>query len=89
MGNAIIEAFEREGVVVPLSLEKGHFCTAAVDNIDVDPKSSHSNVTKNTAWKIWQVFPEVNETFATLSDEPTEDCLRNALPLIERFVILF
>ena len=53
-----------------------------------DQVSFFSNVTKNTAWKIWQVFPEVNETFATLSDEPTEDCLRNALPLIERFVIL-
>ena len=53
-----------------------------------DQVSFFSNVTKNTAWKIWQVFIDVNETFATLSDEPTEDSLRNALPLIERFVIL-
>ena len=40
-----------------------------------DLVSFFSNVTKNTAWKIWQIVPEVNETFATLSDEPTEDSL--------------
>ena len=40
VGNIAIETFERDGVVVPLSLELGLFCTTAVDNIDVNPTSS-------------------------------------------------
>ena len=59
MGNA--EAFEREGVVVPLSLEKGHFCIAAVDNIDVDPKSSHSRTS-------------LHGTAASINTHPNLDC---------------
>ena len=40
MGNRAIEMHEREGVVAPISLRFGLFTTAAVDNIDVNPKSS-------------------------------------------------
>ena len=53
-----------------------------------DQVSFFAHVSKQTAWKIWQVFPEANETFAKLSDEPTEECLRETLPLVERFVII-
>ena len=53
-----------------------------------DQVSFFAHITKKTAWKMWQVFPEVNESFAKLSNEPTEETLRESLPVIERFVIL-
>ena len=40
MGNTAIESYETTGVVAPVSLKRDLFCTAAVDNIDVNPKSS-------------------------------------------------
>ena len=40
MGNAVIDMNEREGVVLPMSLEIGLFSTASIDNIDVSTKSS-------------------------------------------------
>ena len=40
LGNAAIDTFQRDGVVVPVSLQKGLFCSSAIDNIGVNPKSS-------------------------------------------------
>ena len=45
LGNSSIDTFERDGVVVPVSLEKGLFCTSEIDNIDVDPRSAHAKST--------------------------------------------
>ena len=42
MGNTAIETYEKEGVIAPMNLRLGLFSTAAVDNIDVNPKSSTS-----------------------------------------------
>ena len=39
LGNSAVDTFERDGVVVPLFLEKYLFCTTAVDNIDINPSS--------------------------------------------------
>ena len=43
LGNSAINTFERDGVVVPLFLEFGLFCTTALDNIDHNPTSATSN----------------------------------------------
>ena len=40
VGNAAIDTFERDDVVAPMCLQKGLFCTSAIDNIDINPKSS-------------------------------------------------
>ena len=40
MGNTVIEASERAGMVLPMSLKLGVFSTASVDNIDVEIQSS-------------------------------------------------
>ena len=42
MGNTLIEASERDGMVLPVSLKLGVFSTASVDNIDVEIQSSLS-----------------------------------------------
>ena len=42
LGNASIDTFEQNGVVVPLYLEKKLFCTSAIDNIDINPKAVHA-----------------------------------------------
>ena len=38
MGNTVIEANEKDGVVFPMNLKLGVFSTVSVDNIDVDIK---------------------------------------------------
>ena len=42
MGNTVIEANERDGMVLPMSLKLGVFSTASADNIDVEIQSSLS-----------------------------------------------
>ena len=42
MGNTVIEAKERDGMVLPMSLKLGVFSTASVDNIDAEIQSSLS-----------------------------------------------
>ena len=37
---------------------------------------------------MWQVFPEINDVFAKLSEEPSAEVFRQTLPIVERFVIL-
>ena len=45
MGNTVIEANERDDVVLPINLKLGVFSTASVDNIDVNIQSSLSTTT--------------------------------------------
>ena len=59
------------------------FCFTGCDQVSV-----FSHVSKKTAWKVWQVFPEINDVFAKLSEEPSDEVIRQTLPIIERFVIL-
>ena len=40
LGNASIDTFKRDGVVVLVNLRKCLFCTSAVDNIDINSRSS-------------------------------------------------
>ena len=42
MRNTVIEASERDGMVLPMSLKSGVFSTSSVDNIDVEIQSSLS-----------------------------------------------
>ena len=42
LGNTVIEANERDGLVLPMNLKLGFFSTASVDNIDVNIQSSVS-----------------------------------------------
>ena len=53
-----------------------------------DQVSFFAHVSKATAWKVWNLFPEVDEIFATLSNRPTEADIKDAMPLLERFVVL-
>ena len=58
MGNTLIEANERDGVVIPMNLKKGVFSTASVDNIDVDTKATLSTTS-------------LHGTAASLNQHPT------------------
>ena len=40
LGEAVISRYVEEGVVCPLKLRKGLFCTSALDNIDHNPSST-------------------------------------------------
>ena len=53
-----------------------------------DQVSFLSGITKNAAWKLWNVFDEVTGIFRILSNKPTEVDVQNATSLLERFVIL-
>ena len=53
-----------------------------------DQNSFLSQVTKNSAWKLWQVFPAVTEAFTKLSDQPSLDVVNDVFPVIERFTVL-
>ena len=53
-----------------------------------DQVSFFAHVTKATAWKVWKVFPEVNQTFATLSNKPMDSNIEKAMPLLVRLVVL-
>ena len=53
-----------------------------------DQVSFFAHVSKATAWKVWKVFPEVNQTFATLSNKPLDSDIEKAMPLLERLVVL-
>lgn len=53
-----------------------------------DQVSFFAHVSKKTAWKVWEVFPSVSEAFASLSNQPTEAAIEEALPILERFVVL-
>ena len=53
-----------------------------------DQVSFFGHVSKATAWKVWNLFPDVNDTFATLSYLPSDTDISDAMPLLERFVVL-
>ena len=59
MGNTVIEAIERDGIVPPLSLQLGVFSTASVGNIDVEIQSSLSATS-------------LHRTAASINQHPTE-----------------
>ena len=53
-----------------------------------DQFSFLANVSKKIAWKIWDVFPNVNKAFATLSNHTTDNDIHEAMSILKRFVIL-
>ena len=59
MENTVIEASERDGMVLPMSLKLGVFSTASVDNIDVEIQSSLSTTS-------------LHGTTASINQHPTE-----------------
>ena len=59
MGNTVIKANERDGMVLPMSLKLGVFSTASVDNIDVEIQSSLSTTS-------------LHGTAASINQHPTE-----------------
>ena len=71
MGNTMISAHKKEGVVLPRNLRTGIFSTASVDNIDVNTKSStvHTSL-HGTAASINQHLTEGHK--GTKRDIPTE-----------------
>ena len=69
----------------PLKLEGLRFFMAVTS---CDPVSILAHVSKATAWKVWELFPEVNEAFSLLSNRPLEQDIEKAMPLLERFVVL-
>ena len=75
--DVVLDPIKRKGL-------RFFFCFTGCDQV-----SFFENVSKQTAWKVWQVFPQISEVFAKLSNEPTEELMRETLPIIERFVILF
>ena len=59
MGNTLIKANERDGMVLPMSLKLGVFSTASVDNIDIEIQSSLSTTF-------------LHGTAASINQHPTE-----------------
>ncbi len=53
-----------------------------------DTVSSFSGRGKKTAWEIWNVFPDVTDTFAALMEQPEQSDVDAALTTLERFVVL-
>ena len=50
--------------------------------------SSFCNHGKKTACETWSTYNEVTNEFNLLSDKPSEDCVKESVENIERFVIL-
>ena len=53
-----------------------------------DQVSFFALVTKATAWKVWSLFPAVNESLAKLTYSPTDDDIAKSMPSLEQFVVL-
>ena len=53
-----------------------------------DQVSFFALVTKATAWKVWSLFPAVNESLAKLTYSPTDDDIAKSMPSLEKFVVL-
>ena len=54
---------------------------------DCDQVLFFGHVSKATAWKVWSLFPLVDESFAKHKNQPTADDTES-MPLLERFVVL-
>ena len=50
--------------------------------------SSFCNHGKKTACETWSTYNEVTNEFNLLSDKPSEDCVKESVENIERFVVL-
>ena len=48
-----------------------------------------SFISKNTAWKIWNFFDEGTSVFMKLSDQPTIEDVKKAMPTINLFYRTF
>ena len=55
---------------------------------DCDQVSFMSFVSKNTLWGIWNFFDEATPVFMKLSDQPTIEDVKRAMPTINRFTVL-
>ena len=55
---------------------------------DCDQVSFFAHVSKATAWKVWSLFPLVDDSFAKLNNQPTDDDITEYMTLLERFVVL-
>ena len=53
-----------------------------------DTVSSFSGRGKKSAWEIWNVFPEVTDTFSALMGQPQQSDVDAAMTTLERFVVL-
>ena len=53
-----------------------------------DQVSFLSHVTKGNAWKVWKFYDEVTPYFASLSNQPSLDEVRAAMPTLERFTAI-
>ena len=51
---------------------------------DCDQVPFMSFISKNTAWKIWNSFDEATTVFIKLSDQPTIEDVKKAMPTINR-----
>ena len=53
-----------------------------------DTVSSFAGRGKRTAWDIWNLYPEVTETFHALMEQPSISQVDDAMGTIERFMVL-
>ena len=53
-----------------------------------DQVSFLSHVTKGNAWKVWKSYDEVTPYFAFLSNQPSFDEVRAAMPTSKRFTVI-
>ena len=53
-----------------------------------DQVSFLSHATKSNAWKVWKSYAEVTPYFASLSNQPSLDEVRVAMPTLERFTVI-
>ena len=52
-----------------------------------DQVSFLSHITKSNVWKVWKSYDEVTPYFASLSNQPSLDEVRAAMPTLERFTL--
>ena len=53
-----------------------------------DQTSFFANCKKKNAWSTWRNFANVTATFAKLSSDPTMQAVKDAMPMLEHFVVL-
>ena len=53
-----------------------------------DQVSFLSNVTKGSAWKVWDLFDDIAPIFKSLGDQATLSLIEDSSPIIERFTVL-
>ena len=53
-----------------------------------DQVSFMAHVTKTSALKLWEVFPDVTQHFIVLGNEPSLEDVQESFPVLERFTVL-